>query len=34
MTPTMSLSYGGELDAMRALPGYYDLRVTCASYNI
>ena len=34
MTPTMSLSYGGELDEMRALPGYDDLRVTCASYNI
>ena len=34
MTPTMSLSYGGELDAMRALPGYDDLRVTCASHNI
>ncbi len=34
MTPTMSLSYGGELAAMRALPGYDDLRVTCASHNI
>ena len=34
MTPTMSLSYGGELGEMRALPGYDDLRVTCASYNI
>jgi len=34
MTPTMNLSYGGELEQMRALPGYDDLRVTCASYNI
>jgi DegV family protein with EDD domain len=34
MTPTMSLSYGGELEQMRALPGYDDLRLTCASYNI
>jgi DegV family protein with EDD domain len=34
MTPTLCLSYGGELDEMRALPGYDDLRVTCASYNI
>jgi DegV family protein with EDD domain len=34
MTPTMCLSYGGELDEMRALPGYDDLRVTCQSYNV
>jgi len=34
MTPTVCLSYGGELDEMRALPGYDDLRVTCGSYNI
>jgi len=34
MTPTVCLSYGGELDEMRALPGYDDLRVTCQSYNI
>lgn len=26
LTPTMCLSYGGELDSMRALPGYEDLR--------
>ena len=34
MTPTVCLSYGGELSELRALPGYDDLRVTCASYNI
>ena len=34
MTPTVCLSYGGDLAEMRALPGYDDLRVTCASYNI
>jgi DegV family protein with EDD domain len=34
MTPTMCLSYGGDLDEMRALPGYDDLRVTCQSYNV
>ena len=34
MTPTLCLSYGGDLAGMRALPGYDDLRVTCASYNI
>ena len=34
MTPTLCLSYGGDLAEMRALPGYDDLRVTCASYNI
>ena len=34
LTPTLCLSYGGELEEMRALPGYEDLRATCASYNI
>jgi DegV family protein with EDD domain len=34
MTPTLCLSYGGELEEMRALPGYDDLRVTCSSHNI
>jgi DegV family protein with EDD domain len=34
MTPTMSLSFGGELDGMRALPGYQRLRDTCAEYNV
>jgi DegV family protein with EDD domain len=34
MTPTVCLSYGGDLEEMRALPGYDDLRVTCQSYNV
>jgi fatty acid-binding protein DegV len=34
LTPTMSLSYGGRLEEMRALPGYDDLRATCASHNV
>lgn len=34
LTPTMSLSFGGELDAMRALPGYDRLRTACAEHNV
>ena len=34
MTPTISLSYGGDLDTMRALPGYQQLRDTCAEHNV
>ena len=34
MTPTLCLGYGGELEEMRALPGYDALRATCAEYNI
>ena len=34
MTPTLGLSFGGELDVMRALPGYQRLRDTCAEYNV
>ena len=34
MTPTMNLSYGGELDEMRQLPGYERLRETCAEHNV
>ena len=34
MTPTMCLSYGGELEVMRALPGYQRLRDTCAEHNV
>ncbi len=34
MTPTMSLSYGGDLDKMRTLPGYQRLRETCAGHNV
>ena len=34
LTPTMSLSYGGELDEMRKLPGYERLREACADSNV
>lgn len=34
LTPTMCVSYGGELDAMRALPGYDALRQACQVHNI
>jgi DegV family protein with EDD domain len=34
MTPTVCMSYGGELDEMRALPGYEDLRAACAAHNV
>lgn len=34
MTPTVCLSYGGELDEMRALPGYQALRDACGENNI
>ncbi len=34
MTPTMGLSYGGELEGLRALPGYQRLRDTCAEHNV
>ncbi len=34
MTPTLTLCYGGELDEMRALPGYASLIDTCAAHNI
>jgi len=34
MTPTLTLCYGGELDEMRALPGYAPLREVCAAHNI
>lgn len=34
LTPTMSLSYGGELDEMRRLPGYDRLREICAEHNV
>lgn len=34
LTPTMCLSYGGELDEMRKLPGYERLRNACESNNI
>ena len=34
MTPTLSLSYGGDLDKMRSLPGYRSLRDTSAEHNV
>lgn len=34
LTPTVCMSYGGELDAMRALPGYARLREVCAEHGI
>lgn len=34
LTPTLCVSYGGELDAMRALPGYDALRQACQVHNI
>lgn len=34
MTPTMCLCYGGDLDEMRALPGYDALRAACSADNI
>ena len=34
MTPTMSLSFGGDLEVMRALPGYDRLRAACAEHNV
>jgi hypothetical protein len=30
----MCLCYGGELEEMRALPGYQRLRDTCAEHNV
>jgi DegV family protein with EDD domain len=34
LTPTLCLSYGGELEELRALPGYTRLRDTCRTHNI
>jgi len=34
LTPTMCLCYGGELEEMRALPGYTTLRDACGAHNI
>jgi DegV family protein with EDD domain len=34
MTPTVCMSYGGELEEMRALPGYQDLKQACVDNNI
>ena len=34
MTPTMCVSYGGELSALHALPGYDRLREACAANDV
>ncbi|MEO5628244.1 MAG: DegV family protein [Thermomonas sp.] len=34
MTPTMSLSFGGELEGLHALAGYEQLRETCAEHDV
>lgn len=34
LTPTLCLSYGGELAEMRALPGYQQLRDVCREHNV
>jgi DegV family protein with EDD domain len=34
LTPTVCLSYGGELAELRALPGYERLRTTCRDNNV
>lgn len=33
-TPTLVVSYGGEMDALQALPGYADLKATCAKAGV
>lgn len=34
LTPTLTLCYGGQLDEMRALPGYERVRNACADQNV
>ena len=34
LTPTVVLSYGGDLAEMRAMPGYTRLRETCAEHKV
>jgi len=34
MTPTLCLSYGGEIEGLRAQPGYQQLRDICAEHNV
>jgi DegV family protein with EDD domain len=34
VTPHVAISYGGQLDEMRALPGYNSLRGVCADHNV
>jgi len=34
LTPTLCVSYGGDLDTMRALPGYASLRQVCEEHRV
>lgn len=34
MTPTVCISYGGELDELRALPGYAQMKDVCAGHGV
>ena len=34
MTPTVSVSYGGDLADLKNLPGYADLRAACSAHNV
>ncbi|KAG1080487.1 hypothetical protein G6F40_015861 [Rhizopus arrhizus] len=34
MTPTVCVSYGGELDELRSLPGYAPLKEVCATHGV
>lgn len=34
LVPVVGLSYGGELDTLRALPGYQELRDTCDEHGV
>ncbi|MBD3682401.1 DegV family protein [Stenotrophomonas sp. Br8] len=34
MTPTVCVSYGGELDELRALPGYAQMKEVCAGHGV
>ena len=34
LTPTLCVSYGGELDELQGLPGYAQLRQACAAQNV
>ena len=34
LTPTLCLSYGGELEQMRALPGYAALVAACEEHHV
>ena len=34
MTPTVCVSYGGELDELRALPGYAQMKEVCADHGV